>query len=120
MARLYAEAGFAVAIDSVLYPDSVRDFFTAGLDGCALHKIFLNPKVKIALQRNAERTTKAFDAQFLVEPIRAIHSSLAEAVAANSGAADSGAADSDWINVDNSELSLKETVGLILQATVGK
>jgi len=46
MACLYVDAGFAVAIDDVLYPDAARELIASHLVGHAVGKVLLQPTVE--------------------------------------------------------------------------
>jgi len=104
IARLYAGAGFAVVIEQVIYPADASAFLLPQLAPHSPHKIFLSPSVEVALERNARRDNKAFDTHMLADPIRAMHQPLADQIAADAG----------WLVIENSALSLKETVEEIL------
>lgn len=104
VARIYASAGFAVAIDDVIFPAEADAAFVAPLTGFAVHKVLLRPRLKVALRRNAERTSKEFDTSVLADTIRDLHQAMAAAPYAQAG----------WIIFDNSDLSLDETVDAIL------
>jgi energy-coupling factor transporter ATP-binding protein EcfA2 len=64
MARLYAEAGFAVVIDGVTTEADVAAYDFP----FPPRKVLLRPSLDIALQRNATRETKRFDTSIL-EPV---------------------------------------------------
>lgn len=75
-ARVYAGAGFAVAIDDVLSPDAAERAFLRPLSGLTVHKILLAPRLDVALARNAARHGKAFSPSLLEETIRRLHGAL--------------------------------------------
>jgi predicted ABC-type ATPase len=102
MARLYAGAGFAVAIDDVISPADAQALIE-GLEGYAVHKVLLYPGVEIALERNAQRT-KDFDTALLSETIRRLHGWIGAEPYAEHG----------WITIDNSEQTLDQTVAEIM------
>lgn len=104
VARIYAEAGFAVAIDDVIGPAEARSLLVEPLADYPVRKILLRPSVAIALERNAARLNKQFDTAVLEGAIRFAHESadLAEFAA------------HDWRIVDSTELTLDETVDIIL------
>jgi chloramphenicol 3-O-phosphotransferase len=108
-ARLYAEAGFAVALDDVLFAADARTMYEPHLLGLPLHRVLLLPSAEAALRRNASRTTKAFDTQVLAEPIRQLRQELAG----------QGAALEQWLVLDTSDLSIEETVTQILARYLG-
>jgi adenylylsulfate kinase-like enzyme len=104
MARVYAEAGFAVALDHVFTPVDIAANLLPELMGLPLIKIYLAPGVAIALDRSAQRDNKDFDPTFLIDTIRGMDGWLAEQIDADPG----------WLRVDNSALSVDETVDAIL------
>lgn len=105
VASLYADAGFTVAIDQVIYPEDAKKYLAKKFSGHKVYKIFLKPEVDIALKRNAQRTNKEFEPSVLHEPIKGIYKSLAEAIEK----------EKDWIIIDSSNLSLEKTVDEILR-----
>jgi chloramphenicol 3-O-phosphotransferase len=104
-ARLYADAGFAVAIDDVVFPDEAEALFVAPLSGYTLRKVLLRPGVEMALSRNAQRTNKSYNTAGLVETIRNVHEMMPPETFARMG----------WIVIDSTYLSLEETVDEILK-----
>jgi chloramphenicol 3-O-phosphotransferase len=105
MARIYAAAGFAVAIDDVIFPEQVQAIFAGALRDFPLHRVLLRPRVEVALERNARRSNKAFDTAVLVETIGAVQGRLDAQDFARAG----------WLIVDNSLLTVDETVDEILR-----
>ncbi|CAA9559764.1 MAG: hypothetical protein AVDCRST_MAG49-2306 [uncultured Thermomicrobiales bacterium] len=110
LARIYADAGFAVVIDDVILPPDDEAAFAVPLRGYALRKVLLRPRLDVVLARNAERTTKAFDTATLEATIRALHPAMAAHRFAAAG----------WIVVDNSDLSLEETVDAIAERPLAR
>ena len=106
MARVYAEAGFAVALDHVFTPVDIAANLLPELEGLRVVKVYLAPGVAIALDRSARRDNKDFDSTFLIDTIRGLEGWLAEQIDADPG----------WLRVDNSALSVDETVDAILEA----
>ena len=104
VARIYAEAGFAVALDDVIFPDETEALFGEALRGCAFHRVALRPSVAVALARNAARTTKPFDPSFLTATIRALDQAMRAQPFDDDG----------WLVIDTSNLSVEETVERIL------
>ena len=100
-ARLYADEGFAVAIDDVITADDAARDFTALAD-LSPRQVVLLPDVTIAQQRNAERSNKVFDTGALHEPIRTIHRLFADQSAPG------------WLVLDTSALGIEETVDMIV------
>ena len=107
VAALYAAAGFAVAIDDVLFLGEAEAIFVASLAGFEVYKVILQPALDVALARNAERTNKNFDTSVLTEVTRSVHRALAGQDFAGSG----------WIVIDSSRLSVEDTVDEILRRT---
>ena len=107
VAALYADAGFAMAVDDVIHePDA--EALVALLAPRTVHKIFLQPTLDVARARNADRTNKDFDTAVLAEAIRGNHRSLGE----------QNRADLGWTIIDNSELNVEQTVDAILESAL--
>ena len=105
VAAVYAEAGFAVVIDDVVFPMEARHQYERPLGEHDIRKIFLQPRLDVALSRNASRANKSFDTEVLVETIRTLHNAMSQRIFARAG----------WLVIDNSDLSLEETVDEILK-----
>ena len=103
-AKLYAANGFAVVIDDVISSDDVSSIFEAAFAEFDFHKILLQPRLEIALERSRTRTNKNFDPSLLEEPIRQIHAWMSAQELPN-----------DWLRIDSSELNLEQTVDAILR-----
>ena len=103
-ARLYADAGFAVVVDDVIFPDEAEELFAAPLSGYFLHKFLLQPNVEAALLRNAHRTNKSYNTASLVELIRTIHNMMPASAYVEKG----------WTVIDSTHLGVEETVDAIL------
>jgi len=106
VARIYAAGGFAVAIDDVISPSEAQELFVQPLSGYALHTVLLRPALEITLERNARRTSKAFDTEVLADPIARLYRAMDVSPYAAVG----------WIIIDNSTLSIEETVDHLLDA----
>jgi hypothetical protein len=104
IARRYAAAGFAVAIDDVIEPAEVEALFERAI-GHPVVSVLLMPRLDVALERNASRTSKSFDASILVETIRTLHRRMAEFDSERWG----------WLVVDNGDLGVEATVDEILR-----
>ncbi len=104
-ALLYHAAGFAVVIDDIIFPAEAHTLFVERLPRDKLHKVLLLPSAEVALRRNSQRTTKGFDRQVLAEPIRTLRQALAEQPFVEMG----------WRSIDNSGMSVDETVAAILR-----
>ena len=103
VALLYAEQGFAVAIDDVVDAEEADQFFPQPIKAM-LHKILLRPTLAVALARNAARTSKAFDTAVLAPVIERLHRQQVVAEYEAAG----------WHVLDNSSMSTAETVDAIL------
>jgi adenylylsulfate kinase-like enzyme len=103
LARIYAEAGFAIAIEGGIDPQLVEDALAdVGLRE-RMVGVVLRPRLDVALARNRERTTKAFDTSILERAMHDIDADLAR--------------DGDrpgWHAIDNSDESVSKTVERIL------
>jgi protein tyrosine phosphatase (PTP) superfamily phosphohydrolase (DUF442 family)/predicted kinase len=108
VAALYADAGFAVAIDDVIHEPDVQACLTEALAPRTVHKILLQPSLEVARARNADRTNKGFDTAALADAIRGNHRSLNE----------QNRADLGWTIIDNSELNVEETVDASLESAL--
>jgi|WetSurMetagenome_2_1015567.scaffolds.fasta_scaffold75618_3 protein tyrosine phosphatase (PTP) superfamily phosphohydrolase (DUF442 family)/predicted kinase len=107
VAALYAEAGFAVAIDDVIHePDA--EALVALLAPRTVHRILLHPSLEVALARNATRSNKDFDTTVLADAIRGNHRSLGE----------QNRADLGWAVIDNGALDVEQTVDAILESAL--
>lgn len=105
-ARTYSEAGFAVAIDDVVFPYEADELFVQPLAPLPVRKILLRPQVDIALARNAGRTNKNFDTAALASTIIELDRHMSADFFLKKG----------WSVIDNSALTLEETVDRILGA----
>ena len=76
MARLYVDAGFAVAIDDIIYPDQAQSIYIDQLQSYTIAKVLLQPAAETASVRNGRRTNKQFDTSLLSEAIPDIHQRL--------------------------------------------
>lgn len=109
MARSHAEAGFAVALDDVVFPAEAEQLFAGPLQAFEVHKVLFLPRLDIALTRNAERTYKPFDTAVLVETIKNLHKMFAEQEQDFRAAG--------WRVLHSSEETLEETIARILNRT---
>lgn len=103
-ARLYADAGFAVAIDDIIYPAEAQALYISQLPGYPIGKVVLQPTLDSALERNAKRTNKYFDTMMLTGAIPAIHQALTARNFAEAG----------WLSIDSTNLNVEQTVDEIL------
>ena len=105
VARLYSDAGFAVAIDDVLGPADAQASFGADLEASRVQKVLLYASLEVVLARNAQRNNKAFDTGVLQAVIEKLHAATAAEPYAAQG----------WLVVDTSALTLQQTVDQILE-----
>ena len=103
VARVYADAGFAVAIEGAVDPAEIE----SALDEVGLRErmigVVLRPRLDVALDRNRTRATKAFDTSVLEKVVREIDADLVR---------DAGR--DGWHAIDNSEEPVDATVARIL------
>jgi chloramphenicol 3-O-phosphotransferase len=109
IAREYADAGFAVAVDDVLSPGDARDLFVTPFAGYTIHKVLLRPSLDEALRRNAARAKTSFDTAYLAETILA----LDRRMDAQEYAADG------WLVIDTTTLTVEATVDAVIAETRG-
>jgi thymidylate kinase len=105
-ALLYNSARFAVVIDDLVFAAEAETNYVEPLRTHILHKILLLPDVDVALARNKQRQNKQFDTASLVETIRALRQSMAEQPFTDLG----------WLTLDNSRMTIDETVDAILRS----
>ncbi|MBZ9711731.1 AAA family ATPase [Deinococcus multiflagellatus] len=105
-ARLYAEAGFAVAIDDVLWPADVAPM-AAQWTGLDVRPVRLFTTLEVAHHRNRTRTNKTYDTQSLVPLIDGLYGQMPPEAYRAAG----------WAVVDSSQLTLDETVEAVLGLT---
>ena len=103
LAKVYASAGFAVAIEGGIDQEPMEQALTdAGLAD-RLVGIVLHPRLEAALQRNRERQTKSFDTSILEQVMAEIDTDLARQPDRPG-----------WHRLDNSDESVEATVVRIL------
>ena len=103
LARIYADAGFAVAIEGGVDPELAE----AALEEQGLRDrmvgIVLHPRLEVALERNRTRQTKSFDTSILEDAMRQVEADVAR-----------DAARPGWHEIDNSDEPLDSTLDRIL------
>jgi chloramphenicol 3-O-phosphotransferase len=104
-ARIYADAGFAVAIDDVIFPGEAEELFIEPLSNFPIHKILLLPSLQVALARNASRTSKNFDTASLIQTITELYRNVNADSFEENG----------WAVLDNTDLSIEQIVEQILE-----
>ena len=103
LARIYAEAGFAVAIEGGMDPEVVERALDAEGVRNRMIGVILQPRLDVALERNRSRTTKSFDTGIIESVMREIDGDLARD------------ADRDgWQPIDNSDEDPSTTTQRIL------
>lgn len=103
VARVYAEAGFAVAIEGGVDPAEIESALTdVGLRDRMIG-VVLHPRLEVALDRNRTRATKPFDTSVLEGVMGRIDADLVR-----------DAARDGWHEVDNSDETIDATVARIL------
>jgi len=107
VAKRYAQAGFAVAIDDVILHEQAIIDMLAALDGLPVHRGILRSPVEKALQRNRTRKSKSFDPSILEDTIRRLNGVYDEIDCATAG----------WHVVDNASQTVEGTVNEVLRRT---
>jgi tRNA uridine 5-carbamoylmethylation protein Kti12 len=106
VATIYNEAGFAVVIDDVISSENLHKDYIPNFGNLKPYPILLLPSKEVNLQRNATRENKNFDTTILEQVIGYLYEELSQMDHA------------DWLVIDSSDLTLEQTVDLIL-ARVG-
>jgi adenylylsulfate kinase-like enzyme len=104
LAARYADAGFAVAVDDVATLAQASQYFVEGLAPRRVVPVLLLPALDVALGRNARRTNKPFEPDFLVDTIQFLHTEFASQAANAVG----------WVVLDTSGQSPEETAAAIM------
>jgi hypothetical protein len=103
LARVYADADFAVAIEGGIDPALIE----SALEEYGLRDrmvgVVLHPRLEMALERNRTRHTKAFDTSILEDAMRQIDADVAR-----------DAARPGWYEIDNSDEPVEATVDRVL------
>ena len=103
LARVYADAGFAVAIEGGIDPELAEGALSdAGLRD-RMVGVVLHPRLEVALERNRTRVTKAFDTSVLEDAMRVIEADVTR-----------DAQRPGWHEIDNSDEAPDATVERIL------
>jgi 2-phosphoglycerate kinase len=105
----YVEAGFAAAIDDIIFPDETLELFEKPFVGQTFFKVLILPAREVMQQRNATRTNKTFDTSILETTIDNLHQVMSSDQFSKEG----------WIVIDSSQMSLEQTVDEILRRAKG-
>jgi len=100
--REYQTNGFAVAVDHCRNMRRLEEVVQAGLAGIPVVKVCLMPELEENLRRSHTRTNKSFDPHLLDETIHWTNRNYRKDIPAG------------WHVIDNSNLSVEETVEQIL------
>lgn len=104
VAKRYRDAGFAVTVDHCRNPKRLDDLLaTEELDAV---RVLLMPDLETNLQRSHARTNKPFHASLLDETIEYTNGHYRRDVGTG------------WLVLDNSQMTVEETVEAILRASV--
>ncbi len=109
IAQTYAQGGFAVVIDDVIFPDAIAHHYDVALAEFAVHKVLLRPAVAVAVARNEARQIPVDNKQ-LEKIIAPIYDHFATFKLDKLAAA-------GWCILDTSDYSIEETVAEILDRT---
>lgn len=101
IAAAYADAGFIAVIDDFVREVDVARCLAPALGARPFRKVMLLPRIEVVLQRNAQRTSKAFDTARLAPVIHRLEGLTRDGL-------------EDWLVVDSSELSVDQTVEALL------
>jgi chloramphenicol 3-O-phosphotransferase len=106
IAKTYAQSGFAVVIDDVIFPDQVIDHYDKTLATCEVYKVLLRPTVAVSKARNKGRKIEIDNDQLeqIIEPIYKHFAAFDLEKMKKSG----------WNILDTSQYSIEETVSEII------
>ncbi|MFC4425290.1 AAA family ATPase [Deinococcus navajonensis] len=102
-ARLYAQAGFVVAVDDVLWPADLEPL-AEQWQGLDVRPVLLAPGLETVHARNAARTNKTYDTGLLVPLINGLHPQMLPDLYREAG----------WAVIDSARLSVHQTVDALL------
>lgn len=104
VARRYHDAGFAVAFDHCRNPQRLESLLAEHFPDIPVRRVCLMPDLDVNLHRSHTRTNKSFDPHLLDDTIRWTNEHYREGIPAG------------WLVIDNSKLSVEDTVSLILES----
>ena len=110
LAKTYAQGGFAVVVDDVIFPDQIRHHYDTVLTACNVHKVLLRPGIAETIARNKHRQIDVDNAQ-LEKIIKPIYDHFA------TFDLDTMEKES-WLILDTSQYSIEETVSEIMISLV--
>ena len=102
VATTYQDAGFAVIIDHCRNLARLETVIAKHLPGRPVLKVCLLPDLLVNQQRNLDRTNKTFEPSVLTETIQFVNESMTNSEVPKG-----------WLVVDNSDLSVDQTVKLL-------
>lgn len=105
LVRTYHEAGFAVVVDHCRNLTQLESVIGTEMPDLPVVRVCLVPELTVNLQRNHDRTNKTFDPHVLDETIQFTNDRFRLDRLEN------------WHFVDNTKLSVEETVDVILRFT---
>ncbi len=101
----YVQAGFAVVIDDIIFPDDIEALFEKPFAGYTFIKVLILPDREVMQHRNATRTNKTFDPSILETTIDNLQQVMASDHFPKDG----------WILIDSSKMTIEQTVDEILK-----
>ena len=108
IAKRYQDGGFAVVVDHCRNLPTLEKVLATNLSGRRVVKVCLMPDLQTNLERNATRTNKLFGPDLLVDTI--VYTNKHYRLSIPSG----------WTVIDNTNLSVEETVNLVLNLANGR
>lgn len=109
IAKTYAQSGFVVVIDDVIFPDAVTHHYGSILAAYDLYKVLLRPNITVTKARNKNRKIDGDKAQLerIIQPIYAHFATF-----------DLNEMEQDgWCIIDTSHISIEETVSEVIAQT---
>jgi chloramphenicol 3-O-phosphotransferase len=107
IAKTYAQGGFAVVVDDVIFPDQISRHYDAVLASCDVYKVLLRPVVAQTIARNKARQIDVDHAQLeqIIKPIYDHFATFDLDQMEKEG----------WLILDTSQDSIDETVFKIIE-----
>jgi len=106
IAKTYAQGGFTVVIDDVIFPDQIAHHYDEALAAFDVHKVLVRPSVKTAVARNQARKLDIDNNQLsqIIQPIYDHFATFGLTKLARSG----------WVILDTSHDAVPESVEKLL------